>query len=40
MQWEALRNRRTGGSTVPANNQWATDNYVTQMGGAAYKRFF
>jgi TonB-linked SusC/RagA family outer membrane protein len=40
MQWEALRNRRPGGSTVTANNQWATDNYVAQVGGMAYNPFF
>ena len=39
MQWEALRNRRPGGSTVTANNQWATDNYVAQVGGMAYNPF-
>ncbi len=40
MQWEALRNRRPGGATDAANNQWATDNYVAQVGGMAYNPFF
>jgi TonB-linked SusC/RagA family outer membrane protein len=40
IQWEALRNRRTGGSTVPANNQWATDNFIAQIGSPSYNPFF
>jgi TonB-linked SusC/RagA family outer membrane protein len=40
LQWEALRNRRPGGYADPASNQWATDNYVTQVGGMAYNPFF
>ena len=39
IQWEALRNRRTTG-TLEQKNQWATDNLISQIGGAAYNPFF